>query len=286
MPVIDFRFRPPTEELKQSLRALTGGGLATAQTGGVIPPWSTVIESWWDATLEDCVKEMEKIDLIGVVAGRGPARGLGVSNDHIKDIVDKYPERFIGIAGISPSAGERRQCQDEIERIAKMGLKGVHFDPGFLEPSMVADDPRLYPIYAQCEDLGLIVNLQIGPRAGLDVEQMSPTHIDKASRDFPNLQMAISHAAWPLIEEMVAVIWKRPNVWLSPDNYQFRPLSKLYVDAVNYISPLRERYLYGSAYPFGRGVKAQLDEWRKLPWDEAIVEQLLYGNAARLFKIK
>jgi predicted TIM-barrel fold metal-dependent hydrolase len=106
--------------------------------------------------------------------------------------------------------------------------------------------------------------------------------IDKVARDFPTLQIVIAHACWPFVEAMVAVLWKRPNVWLSPDNYQLRPLGHRYVEVVNYDTPIQDRYLYGTAHPFGRGIKAQLDEWKKLPWKKSIVDKLLYGNAARL----
>lgn len=278
MPVVDFRFRPSTPEFKASFKGLV---LETKSSiGGRYPPWSVVLDSYWNADLASCVKEMERAQTIGVVMGRAAPASLAVSNDHIKAIVDAHPRRFVPFAGIDPT--DLRKCQVEVDRIAKMKFKGVHFDPGFLFPKMMANDPRLYPIYDQCRALGLIVILQIGPRAGYDVEEMSPVFVDKVARDFPELQIVVAHACWPFVEEMLAVIWKRPNVWLSPDNYQLRPLGERYVEIVNYDSPVQDQYLYASAYPFGRGIKEQVEAWKKLPWDDKIVEKLLYGNAARL----
>ena len=282
MAVIDFRFRPPTPEFKVSFKGMDA--LSGPSTGGRIPPWSAVLDSWWNSNLEACVKEMEEADIIGVVSGRGYPPAIATSNDHIKGIVDQYPQRLVPIAGIDPA--KLRACQQEIDRVAKLRFKGVHFDPGFIVPHMLPNDGRLYPIYAQCMDLGLIVVLQIGPRAGYDLAEFSPIYIDKLAKDFPKLKIVIAHACWPYIEEMVGVIWKRPNVWLSPDNYQLRPLGEQYVKIVNHDSPVQDRYLYGSAYPYGRGMKEQLNEWRKLPWKDYIVEKLLYGNAAQLLGIE
>lgn len=278
MTVIDFRFRPPTAEFKASLRGLVGE--SEASTGGRIPPGSLVLESYWGSDLATCVKEMAEVDMIGVVPGRGAPASLAIDNDHIQSLVTQYPGRFVPVAGIDPT--HVKECQEEIERISKLHFKGVHFDPGYLVPHMLPNDERLHPIYDQCQDLGLIVILQIGPRAGYDLEEMSPKYVDKLAKEFPSLQIVIAHACWPLIDEMVAVIWKRPNVWLSPDNYQFRPLGQRYVEIVNYDSPIQDRYLYGSAYPFGKGIKETVAEWKKLSWNDSIVEKLLYGNAANL----
>jgi len=278
MKVIDFRFRPPTPEFKSSLHGLVDA--SKGSTGGRIPPGSVVMESYWDADLAGCVREMEEAGVIGVMPGRGAPPPLAISNDHLQGIVTQYPGRFVPIAGIDPT--KPKACQQEVDRIAKMGFKGVHFDPGYLVPRMLPNDPRMYPIYDLCSDLRQIVILQIGPRAGYDLDEMSPVYIDKLARDFPSLQIVIAHGCWPLIDEMVAVLWKRPNVWLSPDNYQFRPLGSRYVEIVNHDSPIQDRYLYGSAYPFGKGIKATIDEWMKFAWRDSIVEKLLYGNAATL----
>ena len=278
MKVIDFRFRPPTAPFKNSLQGLVGE--TKSSTGGRIPPGSMVLESYWSSDLAGCVREMAEADTIGVVPGRAAPASLAISNDHLKSVVDEYPDRFIPVAGINPN--DMRGCQEEIDRIAKLRFKGVHFDPGYQVPHMLPSDGRWYPVYDQASDLGLILILQIGPRAGYDLEEMSPIYVDRIARDFPSLQIVIAHACWPLIDEMLAVIWKRSNVWLSPDNYQFRPLGMRYVEMVNYDSPVQDRYLYGSAYPFGHGIKEGLAEWKKLPWKDNIVEKLLYGNAANL----
>ena len=273
MKAIDFRFRPPTEAFKLSHRALDD------MLG------SRVAESWYNASIEDCVKEMEELDLAGVVLGRLAPPSLAVSNDHVKELADDYPERFIPVAGIDPT--HRRACQDEIDRIAELGFKGVHFDHGFVNPPMLPNDSRLYPIYARCEDLDLILCLTIGPVAGKDISYSSPLPVEQVAIDFPKLRIVIAHGCWPLIDDVISVMWRQPNIWLSPDSYHYRPGGYRYVEYFNISSPLQDRYLYGSSYPFGVGtsIKDKLEAWNKLPWDETLKEKLLCGNATRLLGI-
>ncbi len=271
MPVIDFRLRPPTGEFKASFRQL---GI---RFGAKMP------DSWEQSNLQDCVTEMEKLDMIGAIEGR--ILPPPISNDHLKQIVTEYPKRFVAIAGIDPSS--RRKCQDEIDRAVKtLGFKGIGFDQGLLDPPLLPDERKLYPIYAQCEDLGIFVSLRLGPLAADDISYCSPLPVDRVARDFPSLQIVIIHGGWPFIDDVIGVMWKRPNVWICPDLFQFSPGANRYVEAANAGGPLQERYLYGSAHPIGMGLRGTLEEWRKLPWKENIVEKLLYKNAACLLGLK
>lgn len=272
MRVIDFRLRPPTEEYKASFRGFDVR-LGVRQS-----------DAWYNSNLEDCLKEMEESDISAVIMGRQTPPSMAVSNDHIKQLADRYPQRFIPIAGIDPT--NRRACQDEIDRTAELGFKGVHFDHGLLDPPMSPNDSRLYPIYAQCEDLNLIVCLQIGLLAGDDLSYTSPLPVDQVAKDFPRLQIVLAHGCWPFIDDAIAVMWKRPNVWLSPDAFQFQPGGTRYVELFNVDSRFQDRYLYASSYPAGPGIKARLEQWKSLPWNETIVEKLLYKNAARLLGLE
>ncbi len=270
MKVIDFRLRPPTDEYKASFDALS------ARMGLKMP------ESWNNATMDTCVAEMEKYDIVGIVEGRKIPPSI--NNDHLKEIVTKYPGKFIAVAGIDPI--NRKACQDEITRVTTvLGFKGVSCDQGLLNPPLMADDRRLYPIYAQCEDLGIFISLRMGPLAADDIDYCSPLPIDRVARDFPSLKIVITHGGWPFIDEMTAIIEKRPNVWFCPDLFQFKPGANRYVEAVNSGGRLQERYLYGSAYPVGFGLTSTLEEWKKLPWKEDVLEKMLYKNAMELFQI-
>lgn len=67
-----------------------------------------------------------------------------------------------------------------------MGLKGINLEPGSYPEAMYADDRRLYPIYAYCEDKGIPVSVMAGgSSAGPDLSYTNPIHIDRVAGDFP-----------------------------------------------------------------------------------------------------
>ena len=62
----------------------------------------------------------------------------------------------------------------------------------------------------------------------------------------------------------------------------FLPGSQAYVDAANGF--MANQFLFGSSYPF-RPIRQSIDDFLQLGFDEAVLDKLLYGNAARLFKL-
>ncbi|MFC1963905.1 amidohydrolase family protein [Chloroflexota bacterium] len=274
MPVIDFRFRPPSDEFKAN-------HLAFEKLIGFKGR-----EEWYNTSLDECVKEMEEIGLIGVVLGRAvPAPA--VSNDHLKELADRYPGRFIPLAGVDPSPANRRACQKEIDRVVQdLGMRGIYFDASFLTPPLLPNDRRLYPIYAQCADLGVTVCLGMGLRF-TGSEGLDPRKVEEVATDFPELKIVLGHGSYPFLFEAVALAFRHNNVWISPDAFHFRPFGNLYVEAFN-SPPFSNQYLYASSYPYGLllseglGMKASLERWKGLGWNPKEMDKLLYGNAARV----
>jgi predicted TIM-barrel fold metal-dependent hydrolase len=80
----------------------------------------------------------------------------------------------------------------------------------------------------------------------------------------------------------VGLAFRYENVHLVPDMYIFQPGRQSYVDAAN--SFLSEQLLFGSSYPF-RPIRQSVDDFLQLGFKESILDKLLYGNAARLFKL-
>lgn len=271
MDIIDFRMRPPTDEYRAEFRMLP------AQPSAIIP------QSWWDGTLESCLAEMEQAGITkAVVVGR-QLPSVRIPNDHVADLERNYPEKFVGIAGIDPT--NRVEAMREIERSIKdLGLKGIHFDHGHMQPPWLANDKRLYPLYGQAEDMGICVLLQVGYFAGPDLIHSSPIPIEEVAKDFPNLQIVCAHGCFGHVAEVIAIAMKRPNVWVSPDGpYLFMPGASMYIEAAN--GALRDRFLFGTAYPFAELVP-MTKRWLEAPFTEAVRDKVFYQNAVRLLKLE
>lgn len=74
--------------------------------------------------------------------------------------------------------------------------------------------------------------------------------------------------------------FRYPNIYLVPDMYLFQPGSEAYVQAANGF--LAEQLLFGSSYPF-RPIRQSIEDVLRLGLRPEVLDNVLYGNAARLF---
>ncbi len=274
MPIIDFRLRPPLKGFLDMVMysAAERRDRITRQHG--MEPAESAQKKSMDLLLSDM---NEAGVTTGVVMGRYSGLYGSVSNQDVADIVKAYPGRFVGIGSIDPS--NRRAAVRQIDEALSLGLKGINLEPGAYSQPLYPDDRRLYPIYAYCEDRRLPVTVMAGGSAGPDLSYTNPVHIDRVAADFPDLRIAISHGAWPWVQEILHVAFRRPNVYISPDQYLCNmPGMNDYLTAAN--GYLADRFLYASSYPF-ISVKGYAEWFRKLPIRPELLDQIMYGNAAR-----
>lgn len=275
MSVIDFRVRPPVGGFR-GLLLYTDGARRDRITRmhGFEPAASAQAQS-----MPQLVAEMDRAGVsVGVVLARRSDRLGSIDNDEVLRVVREFPGRFAGIAAVDPV--DRRAAQAEIERALHAGFRAVNFEPGSYAQPMCADDRRLYPLYGTCEDLGAPVVIMAGGSAGPDLGYTEPVHVDRVAADFPALRIVVSHGGWPWVHQMLHVAYRRPNVYLSPDQYLANMAGMdEYVRAADTF--LAERFLYGSSYPF-LPVDACLEWFRRLPIRPAAMQRALYGNAAEL----
>lgn len=275
--IIDFRLRPPFSEYvnlgmyrnKERCRryaANIGAELAVS-----------VAEESMDALFAEM--DANGIDM-GVATGRAAHFAGGMSNDVLLDLLEMYPGRFVGFAGLNHQ--DWRWSLREIERVVLDGpLSGVVLEPGATRPAMFGDDALLYPVYAACEKHGIPVMVMLGGNAGPTVEYSFPRIIHKIASDFPGVNFIVSHGGWPWVQQVLGVCFFQRNIWLSPDLYLFnQPGWRDYVTAGN--TYMQDRLLYASAYPFLP--LSCVQQFMKM-FDPEVLPKLLYGNAANLLHL-
>ena len=285
--ILDARVRPPFKSLKEVLAPAPGARPSVKRSplvSGYERPQSMVQKS-----VELFFQEMDEAGVDkGILVGRQAGHRV-VSNDDIAELRDQYPGRFplaiAGINGIDVPAAVR-----EIERtITKMGFNGIAVDPGWWVPPMYVDDPRIYPIYAKCAELGGVLYLTCSLMQGPDISYAEPWRIQRVANDFPTLQIVVVHGAFPYTSEMIGVmIANAPlgNLWVLPDFFQFIPGfpgAHDWVEAANHY--LGDRILYASSYPV-RPLQQSLEEFRRFSYKPDVLENLLAKNAANLFGMK
>jgi aminocarboxymuconate-semialdehyde decarboxylase len=89
--------------------------------------------------------------------GADPDLGLAVSrqiNDDIAEICGKHPDRFVGLGTVPLQAPEL--ATSELDRLHKsLGFRGIEIMTHVAGADL--SDPRFRPIFARCEELGLLV---------------------------------------------------------------------------------------------------------------------------------
>lgn len=280
--IIDFRLRPPSKGfLDMYLYRNKERTVGMTRQLGLHPAPSVLAES-----MPQCLAEMDAAGIAtGVALGRQSseaARLARVSNDDVAQLVRDYPGRFVGIASIDLT--ETRGALEELERaIRHLGLRGLSVEPGMVDPPMYADDPRLYPVYQQCIDLGVPVVLMSGGNAGPEVSYSLPVALDRMARDFPQLAIVAAHGGWPWVIPTLHVAFRRPNVYVSPDMYLLLPGALDYVQAAN--TYLQDRFLFGTAYPAAPLVE-YVHAFARLPFEADVLPKICHENAARLLRLE
>ncbi|GAB3630011.1 4-hydroxyphenyl-beta-ketoacyl-CoA hydrolase [Pandoraea terrae] len=273
--IVDFRLRPPLGGFLSTLMYSAGERRdGFTRTVGFDPSPAAQQHS-----MDLLIKEMDDAGVDkGVVVGRLAGTLGSVTNADVQRIVRDFPGRFVGAASIDPT--KRVTACETITEAVKSGFKAINIEPGSYPVPMYADDRRLYPIYAHCEDLNVPVIMMVGGTAGPDLSYSDPIRTDRVLADFPRLNVVVAHGGWPWVTEILHIAFRRQNMYLSPDMYFSRmPGWEEYVKAADTF--LADRMLYASSFPFCpvRDYKVWFEQ---LPIRPENLEKVMGGNAQRL----
>ncbi len=272
MTVIDFRVRPPFKGFLDTIMYTEPErrDRFTRQLG---------LEPSRAATEKSAELLLAEMDAAGIAAGVVVGRNAGflgsVSNATVKEFVDAYPGRFLGVASIK--LGDRRNAIAEIDSAIASGFVAINLEPTAAPVPMETDDRRLYPIYAHCEDRKVPVILMTGGNAGPDLQYTVPVALDRVLSDFPQMKVISAHGNWPWVHQVLHIAYRRANLYLSPDMYLVdMPGMDDYVKAANGF--LSERFIYASSFPLCP-VKGYYEWFCKLPIRAEVRERILHRNA-------
>lgn len=135
----------------------------------------------------------------------------------VADLVERHPDRISGIYGIDPWSGLKGVKELETA-VKEHGFVGAHVHPyGFGIP---LNDYRFFPFFTKCAELDVPVMFQTGHSAEfMPSEHGRPLLLDSIAIYFPELKLVGAHHGWPWVEEMIAVAWKHPNVYVATSGH-------------------------------------------------------------------
>jgi aminocarboxymuconate-semialdehyde decarboxylase len=232
-------------------------------------------------------------------------------NDHIAEVVQRYPKKFIGLGTVPMQSAELAIA--ELERCKKLGLVGIEIGTNINDVNL--NEPQFFAIYQAAEQLDMAIFVH--PWNMMGTKQMSkywlpwlvgmPAETSRAIcslifggvfERFPKLRFAFAHGggSFPAhlgrIERGYDV---RPDLTavdnqVSPSKY----LGHFYVDSLmhdekflKYVIDLvgEDRVCLGSDYPFPLGESVPGEEIERLKLAKKPKEKLLYKNALDWLKL-
>lgn len=222
-----------------------------------------------------------KVDKAVLCAWYGPEGPL-LSNDIVADALERYPDRFIGLASVNlmkpmEAVRELRDC------VKNRGFKGLRLLPWLWR--LPPNDRRYYPLYAECIELGVPFCLQVGHSGPLRPSEPGRPipYLDEVACDFPELKIVGGHIGYPWTTEMITLATKYENVYI--DTSAYKP-SKYPAELIQFMKTNgRKKVLFGSNYPMIPPADC-IKELDALDLDSKVKELFLADNAKRVFGIE
>jgi predicted TIM-barrel fold metal-dependent hydrolase len=204
-----------------------------------------------------------------------------VDNDELLELVDNYPNRFIGVPCISPIYHTVEQVAAMTEKLIVKGpLRGWAMEPIIDRPAWFINDKRAMALYEIADQYKIPVMFTYSSMPFEDVAALK-----EIASTFKNVNFVLCHGGAPRVFEVIDIAFGFPNVYLSPDgNLINTAFARPIVDAANYM--IRERVLFGSAHPLGDMEHAVSHYMYKSGLREEVLPDIMYNNAARLFGLE
>lgn len=279
MRAIDFHVHLPTSEWIE----------------GCLGPYRESAEAYFRTKVDlknaqQVAKEYEELDLFGVVLGWDAETFTGrppLRNDDVAAVQKEFPERFVAFASVDP---HKAAAVDELERaISELGMRGGKFHPSLqnFDPS----DERFFPLWEMAERLDIPCIFHTGTSGigagtpggqGVRIDLSRPILLDPVAAAFPGMTIVMAHFGWPWQSEAIAIALHKTNIYLDISGWAPRYIPGEVVREMK--GRLRERFLWGSDYPFIHPTRG-LEELGNLDLGEAL-EGILRGNARALLRLQ
>jgi len=240
-------------------------------------------------SLDELAARYRGLDLRAVLLAWDAETATGrprVPNETVAAACRDDPDVFTGLGSVDP---HKSSAVAEVAEIAALGLRGVKFHPSL--QAFAPDDPGYWPIFAECERLGLLALFHTGTSGigarqpggqGIRIDYAHPLRLDAVAAAHPGLAVVAAHFGWPWHLDLIAMALHKTNVHIDISGWAPRRIP------AEVIAELRGRlsgqFLWGSDFPF-LGPQRCLAELEGLGLPDEVLAKVLYQNAARILRL-
>ena len=224
--------------------------------------------------------EEANMDKILLSAWRRPGKVV-LSNETIKEFTTYDPTKFIGIGTVD--LAHPMDAVATLEKCVKVyGFKGIRILPWLWDKPPTYN--WYYPIFAKCIELDVPFCTQVGitgPLCPSEPGRPIP-YIDQVALDFPDLVIIGGHIGYPWTNEMISMAWKHANVYIDTSAHAPKYYPNELIHFMN--SYGSRKVMFGTNYP-QLMLKTCVEQAKELPLTEKAMENFMWKNADRVFKL-
>jgi uncharacterized protein len=211
---------------------------------------------------------------------RKRAMAVDIEHEHVAALAQAHPGRIVGMAGIDPMSG--LEGVRALERAVRdYGFRGAHVHPfGFGIP---LNEREWWPFYTKAAELDVPVVFQTGHSAEFMPSACGkPILLDDVAIWFPELRLVGAHTGWPWVEELIAMAWKHPNVYIATSGHAPKYWDPKLVAFLNARNRGIGKVMWGTDYPLILHEES-LSQIADLDLKPEALVALLHDTAASVF---
>lgn len=205
---------------------------------------------------------------------------LSVDVKDVRALMDQCKGRVGGMFGIDITLGVEAAKELEVA-VKEWGFEAAHIHcNGWGIPLNHRD---LYPIYAKAMELDIPVVVQCGHSAErMPSEMTRPIHLDDVALYFADLRIVASHTGWPWVQELIALAWKHPNLFIGCGAHAPKYWDASLVQFLN--SRGKGKVLWGTDFPVVTH-KDSIEQVAAIDLKPESRHALMRGAAEKVFKM-
>lgn len=247
------------------------------------PVWSPATD---EALMNETLDILKRRNIIGIVGG---------DVERVQQWRDAAPDRVIPALGLR--LGPASPSPDSIRLLKEQGRIAALAEVAIQYAGIAPDDPEFEPYLAMAEAIDLPIGIHIGtgppgaPYLGYSryrARLHSPLLLEEPLRRHPKLRVYIMHAGWPMLDDLLALLWAHPQVYLDVAVIDWalpRPAFHRYLqEIVN--AGFGTRVMFGSDQMVWPGtIERALESIESASFlSREQKRDILYRNAARFFR--
>ena len=248
------------------------------------PVWSPETD---EELKRQTIEVMERHNIYGVLSG---------TQERVATWSKDAPGRFI--PGLEFNAARTKITPDSLRTLVASGQVEVLAEVTNQYSGLAPDDERMEPYWALAEELDIPVGIHIGPgppgvhylgARGYRARLHSALTLEPVLVKYPKLRVYIMHAGFPMIDDLLALMYAHPQVYAGLGVIIF---TRSEPEFYRYLRRIVEaghgnRVLFGSDQMVWPGViERAIARIEKAPFlNEKQKRDILYNNAARFLRM-